>query len=227
MSEGKAAARAVVRDPAITLVIKQAPGEADGVAFARTVLEPDVRHGIAASGFAMKMVGATEGLPGLMDYAEHIAAVADSAASGDLEMASRMLAAQAVTLDSMFTELARRVALNIGDYPNAVDRYGRLALKAQGNCRATLDALAKLHQPREQTVRHVHVSDGGQAIVADQFHHHGGASAKPINQSQATGSIGQGAPMSCPNARSDSMPVTSGQGTEKVSNARRQKQRCP
>ena len=41
-------------------------------------------------------------------------------------------------------------------------------MKAQSNCRTTLEALAKLHQPREQTVRHIHVNDGGKAIVADQ-----------------------------------------------------------
>lgn len=38
--------------------------------------------------------------------------------------------------------------------------------------RATLEALAKLHQPREQTVKHVHVNEGGRAIVADQIHQH-------------------------------------------------------
>ncbi|OYU35259.1 MAG: hypothetical protein CFE35_09710 [Novosphingobium sp. PASSN1] len=43
-------------------------------------------------------------------------------------------------------------------------RYMRLALKAQAACRSTLEALARLHQPREQTVKHVHVSEGGQAV---------------------------------------------------------------
>lgn len=60
--------------------------------------------------------------------------------------------------------------MNLGEYPQAMERYTRLALKAQGNCRATLEALAKLHQPREQTVKHVHVNEGGQAVVADHFH---------------------------------------------------------
>jgi hypothetical protein len=84
------------------------------------------------------------------------------------------LAAQAITLDNMFTEFARRACLNMGEYVNATDTYARLALKAQSNCRATLEALAKFHQPREQTVRHVHVHEGAQAVVADQFHHHAG-----------------------------------------------------
>lgn len=49
-----------------------------------------------------------------------------------------------------------------------------MAMKAQSNARTTIEALTKLHQPREQTVRHVHVNQGGQAVVADQFHHHAG-----------------------------------------------------
>ncbi len=50
----------------------------------------------------------------------------------------------------------------------------RLALKVKANSRATLETLAKLHQPREQTVRHVHVNEGGQAVVADNFHNYAG-----------------------------------------------------
>jgi hypothetical protein len=34
-----------------------------------------------------------------------------------------------------------------------------------------LEALAKLHQPREQTVKHVHVNEGGQTVVTDHFRH--------------------------------------------------------
>lgn len=75
-----------------------------------------------------------------------------------------------VTLESMLAELARRAANTMGEYINAAEHYGRLALKAQSNCRATLEALAKLHQPREQTVHHVPVNEGGQAVVADHFH---------------------------------------------------------
>ena len=57
--------------------------------------------------------------------------------------------------------------------------------------------LARLHQPREQTVRHVHVSEGGQAVIADQFHHHGGSgeNAKSVKQSHATGAADQSPPM--------------------------------
>lgn len=69
----------------------------------------------------------------------------------------------------------------------------RLALKAPSASRTTLEALAKLHQSREQTVRHVHVNQGGQAAVADRFHHHAGGSenAESVKQSHATGPAGE------------------------------------
>jgi len=204
------------------LVVEQSVKETDGEALARTILQPGIRHGLVASGFGAKTIGSGIDLPGIGDFATYISEVGKQAKSGDLAMASRMLAAQAVTLDSMFIELARRAAANMGEYINASDTYGRLALKAQGQCRATLEALAKLHQPREQTVRHVHVNEGGQAIVAEQFHHHaGGGKQITGEQSHATGAIGSSAALPCPDAGGDTMPVAGGQRPEAVPDARR------
>jgi hypothetical protein len=83
-----------------------------------------------------------------------------------------MLAEQAVTLEIIFSETARRMAANMGNGFRTVETYSRIALKTRANSRATQEALAKMHQPREQTVRQVHVNEGGQAVIADQFHHH-------------------------------------------------------
>lgn len=159
--------------PNNSLVVEQTADETGAQAMARKLLEPSLRHALSASAFAGKVLGDVEG-PGIMDFVGHVQSATGKAKKGDLAMASEMLAAQAITLDSMFTELARRTALNMGEYIGAAERYGRLALKAQSNCRATVEALAKLHQPREQTVRHVHVSEGGQAAIAEQLHHHSG-----------------------------------------------------
>ena len=157
-----------------------------------------------------------------MDYVHHELAVTAKAEQGDLSIASRLLAAQAVTLDSMFTELARRAALNMGEYIEAADRYARLALKAQGNCRATLETLAKLHQPREQTVKHVHVNEGGQAVVADQFHQHTGGTknAKSDEQSDATDNSGKCAALPGQDPQGDGVPIASGEGAQEVPDAR-------
>jgi hypothetical protein len=174
-------------NPNDALVIEQATEETGAQAMARKLLQPTLKNAAAASAFTGKMMGSGLDMPGIGDYADHVQSVTSAATDGDVSMASKILAAQAITLDSMFAELARRAANNMGEYINAAERYGRLALKAQSNCRATLEALAKLHQPREQTVRHVHVNEGGQAVIADQFHHHGGQkeNEKIGNQSHA------------------------------------------
>jgi hypothetical protein len=164
--------------PNNSLQIEQTPDETGAQAMARKFLEPSLKNAGAASGFMVKMFGDGDERPGLHDYATHVQKVAKAAEEGDIGMASQVLAAQALTLDAMFAELARRTAMNAGDYINAAERYGRLALKAQSNCRATLETLVKLHQPREQTVRHVHVNDGGQAVIADQIHPHRGGRGK-------------------------------------------------
>jgi hypothetical protein len=208
--------------PNDALLVEQTPDETGAMAMARKVLDPGFRHAATASSFAGKLLGDSFEHPGLMDYVHHVLKVGDKAEAGDLAIASRLLASQAITLDSMFTEMARRTALNMGEYIDAAERYGRLALKAQSNCRATLETLAKLHQPREQTVRHVHVNEGGQAVIADQFHHHTGGqeNAKIAKQSHSTGTAGESAALSSPDAQGSGVPIASGKREAAMQNAR-------
>ena len=177
--------------PNNTLVVEQSRNESGAQAMARKVMDPGMRHALTASAFAGEALGDLKG-PDLMDYIRYVLNAADKCEAGELALASRTLIAQAITLDSMFTELARRSAANMGEYLDASERYARLALKAQANSRSTLEALAKLHQPREQIVKHVHVNDGGQAVVANQIHQHEGEgqNEKTSEQSHATGTSG-------------------------------------
>jgi hypothetical protein len=200
--------------PNNAIQVHQAPDETGGKAIARAILRPAFRHATAAAQVNKAQFGSLEGGPGLGDYADVIGDMGKSAAKGDLAFVSKMLAAQAVTLDSIFTELARRMALNMGEHLNATDIYARHAMKAQAQSRATLEALAKIHQPREQTVKHVHVNEGGQAVVTDQFHHHSGGSenGKSNEQCHAAGSPGAGPALPSPNAIGDTVPIACGEG---------------
>lgn len=83
---------------------------------------------------------------------------------GDLGAAVAMLSAQAVALDSMFGELARRSALNMGEYTDAMERYMRLALKAQGQCRATLETLAAIKNPPVVFAKQANIANGPQQV---------------------------------------------------------------
>lgn len=214
--------------PDNALHVQQSPDETGAQAVARKLLQPDFRNGAVGSAFTEKMLGDKLELPGISDYALEMQSIGDRAAEGDLAFASRMLATQAVALDSMYAELARRSASNLGKYMDAAERYGRLALRAQTNCRTTLEALARLHQPREQTVRHVHVNEGGQAVVADHFHNHtgGAANGRSTKQSHATGAAGEGPAMLGQDAQRNGVPVSSGEGAEKVPDAWRDESGC-
>ena len=212
--------------PSEALVVEQSPGETGARAMARKVLDPGFRHAVTASAFGGKVLGNEIEHPGLMDYVDHVLKVGGKAEAGDLAIASRLLVSQALTLDAMFTELALRAALNMGEYINAAERYGRLALKAQSNCRASLETLAKLHQPREQTVRHVHVNEGGQAVVADHFHNHpGGQNGNSNEQSHATEAPGASATLQCQDSFGNELPISSSKRAAAVPNARRDESR--
>ncbi len=74
------------------------------------------------------------------------------------------------------------------------------------------------HQPREQTVRHVHVNEGGQAVIADQFHNHTGGkeNAESVNQSDATGPVGASAALPSPDANGNGVQIASREGKAAV-----------
>lgn len=169
------------------LDIERRTDEPIGRTLARSMLDPMVRHASLAGNFGEHVFG-NERRSGIMETVTVLGQHLAMADKGDLTLASRILTSQAVSLDAIFTELARRSAMNMGQHLEARERYMRLALEAQSASRSTLKALARLHQTREQTVRHAHVNSGGQAVVADQFHHHAGGpeNAESIEQSHAT-----------------------------------------
>ncbi len=82
----------------------------------------------------------------------------------DLSGMEQMLCAQAVSLNAIFCELARRSALNMGSYMDPTEKYMRLALKAQGQCRATLETLAAIKNPPVVFARQANITSGPQQV---------------------------------------------------------------
>jgi len=107
---------------------------------------------------------------------------------GDLAMSERMLNAQSMTLNSIFIEMARRSALNMGEHLEASDRYMRLALKAQAQCRATVETLSEMKNPHAVAfVKQANIANGAQQINNGLTSTHPSARAKesrslPIKQ---------------------------------------------
>lgn len=91
---------------------------------------------------------------GTLHIGDAIAVLKDKAGKvhrGDLSEAEATLTAQAVALDAIFNGLAKRAALNMGQHLDACETYLRLALKAQAQCRATLETLAEIKYPKAPT----------------------------------------------------------------------------
>jgi len=99
-------------------------------------------------------------LPSLIDS---LMEQTQASSEGDLKRAESMLTAQAHTLDAIFNNLARR-AIN-SENMNNLDRYLKLGLRAQSQCRATWDSLSTIqHPPMVGYVRQANIAHGPQQV---------------------------------------------------------------
>lgn len=77
-----------------------------------------------------------------------------------MKTSETLLTCQVVALNTIFTELVRRSALNMGEYLDASERYLRLALKAQNQCRSTLETLAAIKNPPVVFAKQANINQG-------------------------------------------------------------------
>jgi len=215
-AKGKAA------NPDRELQVTIAPGQSAAQKLAEIAIDPIATAMGTADLF-------NQGTFGKLDLTDSYVAMLEqlkAAKKGDLSNQKTMLAAQAVALNAIFTEMARRAARNMGEYINTTQIYMRLALKAQAQCRSTIEALEGLTSGHVQTVKHVHVSEGGQAVIADEFHHHAGGkkNAEINNQPHApgNGTAGPSPALSGPDTLGQGVPISSDTGKAAVQDARRQ-----
>ncbi len=80
----------------------------------------------------------------------------------DLTRTEGMLIAQAHTLDALFNNLARRT--HGQQYLSQFETYLRLALKAQSQCRATLETLAAIKNPPVVFAKQANIAGGHQQV---------------------------------------------------------------
>lgn len=122
------------------------------------VLSPTIQGAVAIkswSGFAGE-VDLAELLDGLRDRVKKVQ-------DGDMAPIEAMLFSQAMALETIFTSLSRRAASN--DTLKPFQANMTLALKAQAQCRATLEALAEIKNPRPMAfVKQANFSGGHQQV---------------------------------------------------------------
>lgn len=149
--------------PAVDSKAIAAPGKRDesrSAHLARQMTSPATTAAVTSSYFIEGTVKGIE-LPELVtELQDKVAQVK----KGDLSNLEATLTAQAITLDSIFSEMARRGALNMGIDVESCDRYMRLALKAQSQCRATIETLAAIKCPPVVIARQANFSAGHQQI---------------------------------------------------------------
>lgn len=155
--KGKSKAISVKRGPK-ALGAEAKPNEDKAVSLARAILRPGIKGAVTIKEYS-KNYGDLDlrGLVGeLVDQAQEVN-------DGNLERAEGMLMVQAHTLDAIFNNLAQR-AVNT-EYMDTLDRYLRLALKAQSQCRATLETLAAIKNPAPLAfVKQANFANGPQQV---------------------------------------------------------------
>lgn len=113
------------------------------------------------------------GVIGINEAMKTTKETAATAASGDLDAAKEMLMAQAATLDAIFNDMTVRAAglirkTDSGGWAftaSTMDSLMRIAFKAQGQCRATLQTLGELVNPRSVAfVKQINNANGPQQV---------------------------------------------------------------
>lgn len=85
--------------------------------------------------------------------------------AGDTGIADAYLIPQANALSAIFNECMRRAYLNMGGNPDAMERYMRLGLKAQSQCRSSLESLSKIKNPPNVSfVKQANIANGPQQV---------------------------------------------------------------
>ena len=122
------------------------------------LLSPTCQNAIGMDAWG-KFAGETDLSDMVKDLRERI----DKIKAGDMSSVEAMLYGQAKVLETMFTCLSRRAANN--NNLKQIQVNLTLALKAQSQCRATLEALAEIKNPRPvQFVKQANMTTGPQQI---------------------------------------------------------------
>lgn len=138
------------------------PGKDTAVMLAELRLSPIFQAACVVKSFSEGKDGSG---PDLATLIAQLGKQVGAVGGGDLGRAEEMLIAQAHSLDAIFGILARRAALNAGEYMAACETYLRLALKAQSQCRATLETLAMIKNPPSVAfVRQANIAAGPQQV---------------------------------------------------------------
>ena len=161
------------------MTLRRLPGQTEDQAIAAVALSPEMTNAMTTAGFTKAI------FPGisLQECIEVLQADIKAVNDGDLDKLEGLLTAQAQTLNAMFNNFAMKAAH--AELLPHLEGYCRLALKAQSQCRTTVEAIAEIKFPRSATfIKQANIAgqqqvNNGQAGI--ESHTRAGAPEKTIN----------------------------------------------
>ena len=130
----------------------------EAAAIAKLALRPS-----ANSAAVIQEYGRTFGDLDLAALVDNLAGSIKQVNAGDMTGAEAMLFAQAQALQAMFTNFSRRALKQ--EYQKNLESFFRMALKAQNQCRMTLETLANIKNPPVVIARQANINNGGQQQI--------------------------------------------------------------
>ena len=160
-STGKVAATTQPAPEPERKMVARFPGAAEpekAAAMANMALRPSVNAAAVVVSYASPL-----GEQDLRALVDSLSAGIDDLQAGDMKRAEAMLYGQAHALQAIFMNLARRAASQA--HLRQWEAHLRMAMKAQNQCRMTLETLATIKNPPVVFARQANINNGGQQQV--------------------------------------------------------------
>ena len=143
-----------------TIQLKPEPDETREQAIARFALDPR----LGAGGLLSELYKYLPNVD-LTSFIAELGAHAKAVSTGDLSQLEGMLTAQTHSLNGLFYALAQRSRDNSKEgFLDASETYMKLALRAQNQCRASVETLANMKSPPTVFARQANIAHGPQQV---------------------------------------------------------------
>ena len=164
---------------------------------------PETLNAIVIDSFKGNLFGERVELGGIIDSLQQSSEQLQSGTP--LLLAERILMSQAQSLNAVFCDMAKRA--NRQEYVANMDKLLRLALKAQSQCRATLETLANIKNPPIVFAKHANIAHQ-QQINNQQINHTAQSeqTSEPVQQAQTA--IEHYPKQAIPKARAKKVAIT-------------------
>ena len=124
----------------------------------KSKLSATLQNAITVHSFSKPIVGQIE----LTEAVAVMNEKADKINKGDLSALESTLSAQVVSLNTIYSNMARRSA--ISDNLSHMETHMRLALKAQAQCARTIEAIAAIKNPPIVYAKQANIAQGHQQV---------------------------------------------------------------